>query len=129
MENRDLLALQKCTICGHTRAWHEENRPHHQFDPDGSVPFKATFGARRDRERTIDAQRAPEGPSEAAWPFDPVLRQALIDKGVLTPNDLVAAEQKIRAITAQFSQEGPWSQTKAASTDSSTETDSGSTRP
>lgn len=35
-------------------------------------------------------------------PFDPVLRQALIDKGVLTPDDLRAAEEKIAAVTGAF---------------------------
>jgi hypothetical protein len=35
-------------------------------------------------------------------PFDPVLRQALIDKGVLTPDDLRDAEAKIMVITGQF---------------------------
>jgi hypothetical protein len=35
-------------------------------------------------------------------PFDPVLRQALIDAGVLTPQQLRDAEDKIRSITGQF---------------------------
>jgi hypothetical protein len=33
------------------------------------------------------------------FPVDPVLRQALMDKGVLAPDDLRAAEQKIKATT------------------------------
>jgi hypothetical protein len=36
------------------------------------------------------------------WPFDPVLRQALIAKGVITPEDLRMAEDQIRAVTASF---------------------------
>jgi hypothetical protein len=40
-------------------------------------------------------------------PIDPVLRQALVDKGVLTPQDLREAEEKIHAITGLFNQQGP----------------------
>lgn len=36
------------------------------------------------------------------FPFDPVLRQALIDKGVLTVDDLRDAEAKILVTTGQF---------------------------
>jgi hypothetical protein len=32
-------------------------------------------------------------------PFDPVLRMALIDKGIITPDDLRTAEEKIHATT------------------------------
>lgn len=34
-----------------------------------------------------------------AMPFDPVLRQALVDKGILTAQDLEEAEHKIRMIS------------------------------
>lgn len=95
----------KCTTCEQTRLWHENNDTQHQFN-DGSVPFKTTFGARTRRDDQKTAQRGSESPSVASWPFDPVLRQALIDKGVLTPEDLRAAEDKIRAVTAQFIQQG-----------------------
>lgn len=36
------------------------------------------------------------------FPFDPVLRQALVDKGILTPDDLKNAEAKIRMITGEM---------------------------
>jgi hypothetical protein len=36
------------------------------------------------------------------YPIDPVLRVALINKGVITPEDLRNAEEVIRATTAQF---------------------------
>jgi hypothetical protein len=42
---------------------------------------------------------------QSSMPFDPVLRQALVDKGVLTVEDLRAAEEKIRAISGMFNQE------------------------
>jgi len=43
-------------------------------------------------------------PVPKRWPFDPVLRQALIDKGVLTPDDLRNAEIKITVVTGVFDQ-------------------------
>lgn len=49
----------------------------------------------------------PQTPAvkQSSMPFDPVLRQALVDKGVLTVEDLRAAEEKIRAISGMFNQE------------------------
>jgi hypothetical protein len=37
-------------------------------------------------------------------PFDPVLRQALIDKGLLTVDDLRDAETKVLMVSGQFHQ-------------------------
>jgi hypothetical protein len=54
-------------------------------------------------------------------PFDPVLRQALIDAGVITPRDLTVAEEKIRSVTAGILGGSLWSATKEGSSDSSTE--------
>lgn len=34
-------------------------------------------------------------------PFDPVLRQALLDKGILTPVELSAADEKVHAILSE----------------------------
>jgi hypothetical protein len=71
-----------CTTCGQTKTWHEENQPRHAFNgPLGVAP---------QRPKT----------TVAPWPFDPVLRQALITKGIITPDDLTAAEDQIRAVTA-----------------------------
>jgi hypothetical protein len=47
-----------------------------------------------------DKETVPVQATVSAWPFDPVLRQALIDKGVLVPQDLRDAEEKIRAVTS-----------------------------
>lgn len=44
----------------------------------------------------------PEPPAEMAMPFDPVLRQALLVRGVITLEDLTTAEQMIRATTGQL---------------------------
>lgn len=44
----------------------------------------------------------PIEPQHVRGPFDPVLRQALIDKGVITIDDLRNAEAKILVVTGQF---------------------------
>ena len=76
----------------------------HSFN-DGQAGAAAFLGMkRRDRGNSPgdNGNGAQRGSQTAPWPFDPVLRQALIDKGVLTPEDLRDAEDKIRAVTAQF---------------------------
>jgi hypothetical protein len=97
-----------CWTCGksHEQLTREGVVPRHPFN-DGSLPASETFG-----KRLPDGSRTPAGGQvgvaavETTWPFDPVLRQALINKGVLTPEDLHAAEAQIRAVTAQFNASG-----------------------
>lgn len=100
---------KKCETCSQTWGWHMTNQTQHEFN-DGSIPTSETFG-----KRGADGKRVPAGKSasgetgavvQGQWPFDPVLRQALINKGVLTPEDLSAAEAQIRAVTAQFQASG-----------------------
>jgi hypothetical protein len=99
-----------CQTCDNTWAWHMNNETRHQFN-DGSIPTSQTFGTRLpDGTRTKPGKPASSETGAvrevAPWPFDPVLRQALIDKGVITPEDLTAAENKIRAVTNQFAASG-----------------------
>lgn len=96
-----------CETCGNPLEGHEVFK--HPFN-DGSLPPSATFGKRRadgSRGPSPVSQNGSEGalgpvaePLSAPWPFDPVLRQALINKGVLTPDDLRDAEAQIKAVTA-----------------------------
>jgi hypothetical protein len=97
---------KECRTCGrdHAELVAAGVSPRHPFN-DGSLPSSATFGTKGpDGRRT-----APSGGTEPVpevhvveWPFDPVLRQALITKGVVTVEDLREAEQTILAVTAQF---------------------------
>lgn len=80
-----------CQTCHKTHPWPDGTVPRHKFNPGGS----------QFQELAADKKPLPEV-KESQWPFDPVLRQALIDKGILTPEDLFNAEAKIRAVTAQF---------------------------
>lgn len=93
----------KCTTCSNSWLWHQNNGDEirHAFN-DGTIPSSQTFG-----KKTADGGRTKPGSAEVTveetrWPFDPILRQALIDKGVITADDLTDAEKKIRAVTDQF---------------------------
>lgn len=92
-----------CQTCSQTRKWHQdqpEGAVRHEFN-DGSIPVSATFG-RKDRRQRPGEERTVQGRVEVQpWPLDPVLRQALINKGVITPDDLRHAEAQIRAVTGQ----------------------------
>jgi hypothetical protein len=79
-----------CRVCNKMHGvdgWDPQHQPVFGDNPTGTLPKK---------------QKERPAPSAAMspWPFDPVLRQALIDKGVLAPQDLRDAEEKIRAVTS-----------------------------
>lgn len=105
-----------CQTCDNPHPFPDGYMPKHPFN-DGSVPVSTTFGRRRSdgsRGPASTAQRASQDPQPATpagtmapWPFDPVLRQALISKGVLTADDLREAENQIRAVTAAFNEGTP----------------------
>lgn len=98
-----LNELDRCRACSHTRLWHDNNTPRHPFDDGtGSTAFLGAKDRLRDERGGDNGNGAPRGAQAAQWPFDPILRQALIDKGILTPEDLRAAEEKIRAVTSSF---------------------------
>lgn len=90
-----------CKTCGKSHPYEDGTVPKHPFN-NGSLSFADTFG-----RKLPDGSRAMPGDKEPVqeavglqWPFDPVLRQALIDKGILTPDDLIEAEKKIRSVTS-----------------------------
>lgn len=103
-DGSDLGHLDRCQTCQRTREWHEENHPMHPFN-DGQAGAQAFLGDKKrrgDRDDRRDAKSPQRGAQTAEWPFDPVLRQALMDAGLITPDMLRAAEDKIRAVTGQF---------------------------
>lgn len=91
-----LNELDRCHTCQHTRLWHDNNKPIHPFNngETGATAFLKRKDQRGAPEVTQIAQRG--------MPFDPVLRQTLINKGVISVDDLRAAEEQIRAVTVQF---------------------------
>lgn len=94
----------KCHICGETHPWPDGTVPKHPFSAGEGA--STAFLGQRDRRGAETSQRGSQGRHISAprptFPLDPVLRQALIDKGVLTPQDLTDAEAKIHAITGMF---------------------------
>lgn len=98
-----------CVTCGNQGPDGHDYR--HPFTPWGGIapPLQTP------------AEPTPTGTGvPAPWPFDPVLRTALIDKGILTVDDLRNAEDKIRATTGQGMTNGGRERT------ATTEADSGS---
>lgn len=86
-----------CETCRKTHPWDDGHMPIHPFNPGGLRGSQAL-------KQPVAKKSEPGAAVPTAWPFDPVLRQGLIDKGVLTPDDLRDAEAKIRAVTATFEQ-------------------------
>lgn len=88
------LKASVCSTCGNTFGWHEESNPRHPFAALGTQSVLAD--TRRD-ERPAQTDSGPI--VRTSTPFDPVLRLALIDAGVITPDDLDKADKKIRQLT------------------------------
>lgn len=87
-----------CRTCGKTFGWHIENTPVHPFNygQSGATDF---LKQGRNRNRPGDAKGAQEtsqGAQIASMTTDPVLRIALVNAGVITPTQLVAAEESLR---------------------------------
>lgn len=94
----------RCTICSHVKSNHGAFR--HPFsEPKNPISTSQVFGKPR-TDRTGGSGRGPamDQPqvSVQSFPFDPVLRQALIDKGVITPDDLLVAQSKIIVVNQMF---------------------------
>lgn len=99
-----------CYVCKKTHPWPDGTVPKHPFNGGPDDRSSAWLGNRRadgtTRSGGSGPQRGPErglmtGP-RAAYPIDPVLRQALVDAGVITPKQLRDAEEKIQSITGLF---------------------------
>lgn len=78
-----------CATCN--RVHGGDYQPQHPFRSKGSAVVL------RPSEEAPSAE-----PRMSPFPFDPVLRQALVDKGVLTVDDLRDAEAKILVTTGHF---------------------------
>lgn len=86
-----------CGACNRTANDHGNSV--HPFSPKGAStgwlkPPKNMPPARID----VGGERVPTSMLATPPPFDPVLRQALINKGVVTPEELAIADKTIRAL-------------------------------
>lgn len=75
-----------CSVCGEPENDHDYIHP---FTPPGESVDTSFL---RPRQRSGPAVRLP---------FDPVLRQVLLEKGVVTPEDIAGAEQKVLGIMGE----------------------------
>lgn len=90
------LETELCTICHKPAIEHEERGFKHRFSPPGQP--SALF-ARTDQAQSSSSQRTSgaQGAIRIPTAGDPVLRMALIRKGVLTVADLDEVEAELRA--------------------------------
>lgn len=89
MVNKD-PDLDVCVMCNNTRLWHKNNSVRH--------PFSMVNG---ELHPPPPGPKIVEGPGivKMSTPFDPVLRMVLINKGIITTDDLDAAEKIIKHLT------------------------------
>jgi hypothetical protein len=82
-------------------SWHSFRHP---LKTAEAVDVPNVFG----KKPVSSSGQADAGPQvslvQSSMPFDPVLRQALINKGVLTPQDLRDAEATIAVVTGLMTQ-------------------------
>ena len=80
--------MTECLICGKDEQWHRDNQPNHDFSIDGRLTKRAPSQA-----SDPSSQNRPR----INMGGDPVLRMALIRKGVITPEDLTQVEAELSA--------------------------------
>lgn len=74
--------MDRCVICSQDRQWHSDNHSKHAFTlKDGELKPRAD-----ETQRGMPAKKPP---------FDPILRFVLIDKGLITTEDLEKAERQL----------------------------------
>ncbi|MGH9907906.1 MAG: hypothetical protein ACRD8U_20245 [Pyrinomonadaceae bacterium] len=88
--------MDKCKVCGQDYKWHTEHDQQHTFvsvDQQGGLDQLG----RKGQDKPLTTRDKPK--PAIAFGFDPVLRIALLKKGIVSATDLVAAEQELRDAT------------------------------
>lgn len=99
----------KCVICGlSSQEEHDQQGLKHPHTLEGeSLDFLKRRGARDHTKRRSTSPRASETSPIPMTLSDPVLRIALMNRGIISPADLVVAENQLReALTAVRSEHG-----------------------
>lgn len=88
-----------CSVCGNDQVWHVQSGARHPYTPEG---VEWDMRTTNDRRKSTQAEPGAAAVRLLHGPIDPVLRQALMDKGILTPEDLEEAERKVNLISQAF---------------------------
>lgn len=98
-----MTTTTNCRTCGKPKDNHPFRHPFNDGSGDVPNPFKNQGTPKP------DTTTPPTGPQVSTGslvvPFDPVLRMALVMKGVITPEDLANAEKIIAATTQAAGEE------------------------
>lgn len=93
-------SIPVCATCSRPQNDHPYRHPFNNGELSGIASLGVMTNANGDQ---VDAPTEDDVEVvEMAWPFDPVLRQALVDKGIITADDLRDAERKIKDMSAIF---------------------------
>lgn len=91
-----------CKMCGRDEDWHNVHRARHPFipkDSDAVMPLKP----KKNQPDKADTKKKKVVLETREWPSDPILRIALVKKGILTQADIIAAEAELREAAASGS--------------------------
>lgn len=82
----------RCYFCGNTREWHKNNFSRHRFSLNRAELNDTS------RDQQASQTRSDDVITHTRAPFDPALRLALIEAGVITIQQLGDAEEKLRIV-------------------------------
>lgn len=82
-----------CRMCDRSYQWHQDNFVRHPYTPSGS--HNELRDTTRDKK---PSQTQSASVVHTSVPFDPVLRLVLIEKGIISPQDLSEAEKKLGVV-------------------------------
>ena len=88
---------EECGVCGNTRKYHTNKI--HAFSSDGRL---------EEAKPSMMMPSSPGGPRSQTAPQvatigDPVLRMVMVRKGLITPDELLAADLELRSTGIMFS--------------------------
>jgi hypothetical protein len=85
----DETTTETCRTCGQSKEWHEDNLPQHGFDASGaSLNASASDQSRNESEASDGQGMTRRDRIVRALGHDEPLRGVLIQKGILTPEEL-----------------------------------------
>ena len=94
VSSRSSIDYGPCRMCGNSYEWHQAHFARHPYtSPNSTNELRDTSRPDRRAQSKSDA-----GIVHTTTPFDPVLRLVLIEKGIIGPEDLKNAEEKLGVV-------------------------------